>query len=126
MSERPEDNSRSRSGDRRRGGPLGEDVDQSAHTRRDSGEDATQQIPTNDSTRQIPTGERGSERGRGGKQPSSDTQEFESPTRSGGSEAGESTRRTRLGRKREQDSGGLYGHQQPSSAAGSYSTGYND
>ncbi|MDN5697993.1 MAG: hypothetical protein L0G70_08485, partial [Rubrobacter sp.] len=33
---------------------------------------------------------------------------------------------TRLGRKREQDSGGLYGHQQPSSSAGSYSTGYND
>lgn len=124
MSEKPEDNSRSRSGDRRRGGPLGEDVDQSAQTRRDSGEDATQQIPADDSTRQIPTSERGS-RGsaREGGQPGSDTQEFESPARSGG--AGESTRRTRLGR--DQDTGGYYGRQQQAPASsGSYSTGYND
>ena len=132
MSERPEDNSRSRSGDRRRGGPLGEDVDQSAQTRRDSGEDATQQIPTDDSTRQIPTNERGGSRGRGGRQPSGDTQEFESPARSAGAGAGagggagEPTRRTRL-LGRGQDTGGYQGRQQQaSSSTGGYSTGYND
>ncbi len=128
MSERPEDNSRSRSGDRRRGGPLGEDVDQSAQTRRDSGEDATQQIPTDDATRQIPTSERGGPRDRGGRQPSNDTQEFESPARpaGAGAGAGEPTRRTRL-LGRGQDTGGYYARQQQaSSPTGSHSTGYND
>lgn len=128
MSERPEDNSRSRSGDRRRGGPLGEDVDQSAQTRRDAEEDATQRIPTDDATRQIPTNERGGSRGRGGRQPSGDTQEFEAPGRSAGAGAGagEPTRRTRL-LGRGQDTGGHYGRQQQASpSTGSYSTGYND
>ncbi|WP_053058115.1 hypothetical protein [Rubrobacter aplysinae] len=70
------------SGGRRRGGPLGEEAEETkrSETRREQGsgepeqdatqriptDDATQRIPTDDATRQISTEERGGSRGRGG------------------------------------------------------------
>lgn len=131
MSERPEDQSRSR--DRRRGGPLGEEADQSAETRREplrrssaDDDDATQRIPTDEATRQIPTSERG-----GGRSASSDTQEFEAPGRASG---GGETLRTRMKRAagRGSGTGGHSVEQIPPTSGRSggygtnYSTGYSD
>lgn len=137
MSDRPENTS----GGRRRGGPLGEDAEQ-AETRREplrrgsdddatqriSTDDATQRIPTDEATRRIPTRERAGYRGsedyggRGRSARSSDTQEFEAPTRVSGRE--EEGRRGRPVRS----SGGSGGRSDSVAASGytGYSTGYNE
>lgn len=136
MSDRPENSS----GGRRRGGPLGDDAEQT-ETRREPlrrgsddatqriSDDATQRISTDDATRQIPTrGQAGSRRreGSGGRDRaprSSDTQEFEVPTRVASRE--EEGRRARPAR----GSGVSGGRSAPAAASSGYtgySTGYNE
>lgn len=135
MTDRPENSS----GGRRRGGPLGDDAEQ-AETRREplrrgsddatqriSTDDATQRIAADEETRQIPTREQAGSRrretsgGRGRSARSSDTQEFEAPTRVASQEE---SRRTRPARA----SGGSVGRSAPAAASGytGYSTGYNE
>ena len=131
MSDKPENRS---GGRRRRGGPLEEDTEQPEGRRRVSrggSEDATQQIPTDhatqrmdvdDETRRISTG------GQGSSTRSSDTQEFEAPTKtSSRKEQKEESRSSRVrparttgaeaGRRSDSVSSGGYG---------GYSTGYNE
>lgn len=150
MSDKPEN----LSGSRRRG-PLDEESEASG-TRRDgprriSDDDATQQIPTDDSTQRIPVDEStrrisseerdasrrrgGSEGSRGqggsgGRDRSSDTQEFESPVKTAaGGQAGsrEGVGRTRAARSTGGKSGaGSAAASAGSGASGGYSTGYNN
>jgi len=132
VSERPEN----RSGARRRSGPLGEDAEQT-ETRRDtmrsgsddatqqiSTDDATQRIQTDDATRQIPRQDPPAPRGgTGGRDHSSDTQEFQAapkPTRS--------DNREDRGRARPASPAGRGGRGAASGSGGygEYSTGYNE